>query len=172
MSKRDDATAVNSSYSIFFGLSVLVLSYFLSNFGQHHLRSWVIIALNVMLIYVLWDLVRQLYSPGQAVTLYMITFWGLPILMMVMDEKYWLAQAVIWPLALIIAGILELIYETFIKAHAPKNVVKRFILVDSKIDKSLLRISDMQLSLGSFAGLLFGVFLVVSYLLLSWMLVQ
>jgi len=102
----------------------------------------------------------------------MITFWGLPILMMVMDEKYWLAQAVIWPLALIIAGILELIYETFIKAHAPKNVVKRFILVDSKIDKSLLRISDMQLSLGSFAGLLFGVFLVVAYLLLSWMLVQ
>lgn len=137
MDKQAEAAKVNTSYTLFFFLSTVCITFLFSTSFEG--SGWLVIMGYALLMYFIWDLIKQLFSPGQSVILFCLTFSITPaILSLVLGQEYPMIGLTIWILATVMAGFLELVYESIFKSIAPKNVIRRLLLVDGKIDKSLV----------------------------------
>ena len=163
--KIEESVEVNSSFTTFFLLSAIGLSYLLSYcFPAFQMQSGVIILGYALLVYFVWDFIKQLYSPGQSVILYFITFVMLPAAMSIaITDIFPMTGIVIWMGAQLVAGIFELLYELILKPTIPKGILRRLMIVDNKIDRSLLSIHKKQLSYFNLTGFLVALFFIVGY---------
>lgn len=169
---ENDPAEVNLSYTAFFLLATLGLTFLFSqSFGELRNVSGLVLLGYALLLYFMWDFIRQLYSPGQSVFLYTLTFIILPFAMNWL-LKYPYAQAGLAILvgAYIAAGIAEWLYEYLIKRKMPRNILKRIVLIDNKVDKSMVDISTHQLALYEYRGLAFALILIASYFTLTYLL--
>lgn len=171
MDKLAEAAKVNTSYTLFFLFSTIGLTFVFSTSFKG--AGWGVIMGYALLIYFIWDLIKQLFSPGQSVILFCLTFTIVPaILSWILGWEYPMIGLTIWILATFIAGFLELVYEFLFKSIAPKNIVKRPLLVDGKIDKSLIAYNIKYESEFNIKTFSFAILIVLSYCILSIMLVS
>lgn len=161
------AAQVNSSYSVFFLLSVIGISFVLTNSTiVPQDQTWLAAIFFALIFYVTWDIIRQLYSPGQTVVLYTLTFIIFPLLLSVtVYEGYfiWVAGWITWLIATITASILELIYEVFFASSTPRNTMKRLLRLDASIDKSLVSLNDKHLSYFNLRGVIVYGLIITGY---------
>lgn len=173
MDRREAEAHVNSSYTFFFGISAIALAFIFSNsFGELRNKSWLIILGFALVTYFLWDFIKQLYSPDQAFLLYCLIFIVLPFVGSLSLGYIQVASFIVWLGASITAGILELIYEYGFKSIAPKSITKRLLIVDNKIDKSIVTIYKKQMSVYSIRGVIFAVLLITTYYLATYLLLR
>lgn len=171
---RAAAGNVNSSYTVFFAVCAVWLTFvFSGSFGNLQSKSWVIILGFALLNYFIWDFIKQLYSPGQSVIIYCLMFAILPTaLSLSIGGSFVIAGAIVWLGAAIIAGALELLYEGFFKSSAPKKIINRLLLVDNKIDRSMVSLNMKELSFFNYRGLIFAMLLISSYYVLALLLIK
>lgn len=169
MDKRTAAAHVNTSYSIFFLLSAIGFGLIFSGgYGEFSNRAWFVMFGYALLIYFIWDLIKQMYSAGQSVLLYFITFILLPTLLSyVVGSSFFVAGTIIFILSTITAGLLEILFELVFKSIVPKSIVKRLLLVDGKIDKSLVELNLKYESHFNFRSILIAVLIITAYCALS-----
>ncbi|MDB5162569.1 MAG: hypothetical protein JWO54_559 [Candidatus Saccharibacteria bacterium] len=158
---------VDSSYTVLYLFFTVIGSVAVSAaFGS--LSSPILFAVMgyAILSYFIWDLIRQLFSPGQAIFLYVITFFILPVLM-----NYLLVTSVgtlaitIYVAANIGAIVFESIYEGIVKKRLPSKVLRRLLAVDTKIDKSIAPLSIKHIQLTEVRGIAVALSLIAIYFL-------
>lgn len=171
--KQRQAAEVNSSYSIFFLLATIGICLVLTNstiVAENDLTLLGSIGF-ALIIYFMWDLIRQLYSPGQSVLLYAVTFFVLPFIISAsFYDGYFIFIAgwLTYILASLTAGIMEIIYEYIVKSKVPRYVMKRLVMTDSALDKSLLSFNDKHFSFFNLKGVIvYGLIVLVYYIALS-----
>lgn len=131
----------------------------------------IVIILYVLLLYFVWDFIKQLYSPGQAVFLYATIFIIMPFAMnWLLNFPYARVGSIVIIGSFILAAILEYLYEGMIKKRLSKNLFTRMLSVDNKIDKSLVRISKEHVYLTEWKGFIFALSLAVTYFALTYLL--
>ncbi|MFZ1301164.1 MAG: hypothetical protein WAQ27_01115 [Candidatus Microsaccharimonas sp.] len=165
MTKKTNDEYVDSSYTTLYLFFTILCSVVISfAFGGAGLSVLFAVVGYAILSYFIWDVIRQLFYPGQAVFLYVITFLILPVLM-----NYFLANSV-GTLALIIyiaanlaALLFECIYEGIVKKRLPTKVLRRLLSVDAKIDKSIAPLSVKHIQLTELRGLVIALGLVLLY---------
>lgn len=166
MNREIESAHVNSSFTTFFlvflvGFAVVLGSLF--DVGQG-----IIIALIgfALLMYFVWDLIRQLYSAGQALLLYFTIFLVLPgVLNLTLSFMVGSYAIALYIAALLAAMLAEIIYEVVAKKVLPKKVVRRLLSVDAKIDKSIVALSVKHVQLSEFKGIAIALGLAVVYTL-------
>lgn len=172
MPKTKNYAEVNTSYTTFFLLSTLALGLlFGSLLPETRYVSSIVIILYVLLLYFIWDFIKQLYDPMQAIFLYATIFLVLPFAMdWLLNFHYARLGAIILIGSYITAGIFELFYEVVIKKYLRKNLLNRILIIDNKIDKSLIKISNEHVYLNEYKGLIFALFLAVAYFTFTYLL--
>lgn len=165
---------VNSSYSIFYGIFVIIFSFLIVEMlGALQAHSFYVIAGFALLTYFIWDFVKQLYSAGQAVILYFVMFFAVPVTMnLLFGFQYAYLGLAIYIGALIAAGLVELIYESVVKKHAPKSITKRLFMVDNKIDQSIIKLSDKHVFLTEYKGIIIGLAIIAVYFVGTYLLLH
>lgn len=165
MAKLPQDEYVNSSYTTLFLIFTIFYSLFIAfaYTGREYSAAFALIGF-AFIAYFVWDIIRQLFSPGQAVALYIGIFHVLPVLMALLLSipVGWLAL-VIYLAATITAGIFEDLYENFIKKRVPKRFLKRLWSIDNKIDKSIAPLSVKYLQLTEFRGVVLATGLALLY---------
>lgn len=165
MKKATQYAAVNVSYTSFFILFVFVSSWFFASvLPETRGKSLVVLALYALLLYFMWDFIKQLYSAGQALILYTITFIILPVVMnFAFNSLYGRIGLVVLVSSYFFAGLAELAYEGIVKPHLPRRSLKQLVLIDNKIDRSMIRFSRNQLYLTNYRGFAFALALIAGY---------
>ncbi len=172
--KQTNPAELNSSYTVFFLIAALGLAFVLAPSSEVVRNvSTVILVLYTLLLYFMWDFIKQLYSTGQSIFLYAVTFIILPTFMnFTLQYPYGRFGAIIFIGSIIIAGVLEFIYEILIKHRLPKPAFKRFLGLDNKVDQSLIKFSDQHLALNDYKGLVSATLLIVLFYTLSFLLIH
>lgn len=172
MTKNKNYAEVNTSYTTFFLFSCIGLGLFFGNLlPEPKSLSAIVIILYVLLLYFIWDFIKQLYSPGQAVFLYAAIFLVMPFAMnWLLVFPYAHLGSIVLIGSYFIAGILELLYEKVSKISFSKNILARTILIDNKIDRSLIKISSEQIYITEYRGLIFAVSLATIYFVITYVL--
>jgi hypothetical protein len=169
-----DPAKANSSYTAFFLLATVTLAFVITKTSPDLslLSGWVV-ACYALLLYFLWDFIKQLYSPGQSVLLFALVFIVLPAAMnYTLDYPYAFLGLIILIGAEITAGISEVLYESVLKKRFTKKTVKRLLKLDHSLDKSLVELNGRHLALHEYRGIIFGVLLVAAYFIGSYMLLH
>lgn len=172
MTNQKDHSEVNSSYTTFFLISCVSFSVIFGRFIPKY-SSFSIITLIIfsLILYLTWDLIKQLYSPNQAVIIFVITFIIMPGLMnLLLDFPYARLGTIIIILSYITAGLLELIYESIIKRNIKRKKIAGLLLIDNNIDKSMIEFSNKYLYLNSFIGMLSAMTLAILYFVATYLL--
>lgn len=174
MAKKSHPAAVNMSFTMFYLLSAIGFSFlFINRISQLSNVAWFVVLGYALLSYFVWDFMRQLYSPGQAVFLYCITFWVMPfILKFYVSYILGITGFVIFVSSYIVASLVELAYESLIKKRLPLNLKNFLMHFDANIDKGLIKISDTQLVLSESRGIIFATILILIYLIGSYSLLR
>lgn len=172
--KHTNPAEVDSSFTVFFITTAFLLTWLLTSvFSGFESVSLIVVLLFVLLMYFIWDFIKQLYSPGQAVFLWALTFLVLPLIMSLFLSLYFARIGVIvFILANLISIPLELLYERVVKKRAPKKFMKRLTNIDGNLDKSIIKISDDHVQFSSVKGFSFAVVLILVYLGLSYLLLS
>ena len=172
--KRRATAEVNSSYTTFFLVSTIGFSFlFLDGFAGPKGPAWFITLGFALLMYFVWDFIKQLYSPGQSVILYFLAFCLLPFLLrLTVGENFFSAGVLTWAFATLSAGLLELLYEGLVKQRAPKRIMQRLLLVDGKLDRSLVRMNYRSESHFTLVDICLVTLLLAAYYALSFALIR
>jgi hypothetical protein len=163
---------VNTSYTVFFILFLLGLSLFFGNLlPETKNLAIIVLILYGLLFYFILDFIKQLYSPGQAVFLYFMTFTILPFAMnWLLDYPFARLGTIIVLGAYFLSGIFEVLYEGLVKKRLPRNLSKRIVLMDSKIDTRMISLSNKYVYLSDFNGIALALVLMTTYFVLSYIL--
>ncbi|HXR49962.1 MAG TPA: hypothetical protein VN778_02965, partial [Verrucomicrobiae bacterium] len=79
MSKKKRISDGDVSFALFFLLSTIGFSWlFAGSINVRHNQSLLAILGFSILVYVVWEIIPQLYSPGQSIILFFLTFNLLP----------------------------------------------------------------------------------------------
>lgn len=172
--QKPDAAQVNLSYSLLYLASSVGLSFFFSHsMSTLQGRSTAVILGFALLIYFIWDFVRQLYSPGQAVLLCVLALLVLPyVLDASLGYPYARIGGIVYACALGLAGVLEFLYEYVLRRRLPAALSKRLLGLDAAVDSSLIRIRTRQLALYEYRGFAFGVVIVCAYFAIAYLLLH
>ncbi|QQS19898.1 hypothetical protein IPL85_00325 [Candidatus Saccharibacteria bacterium] len=172
MTEHKNYAEVNTSYTVFFLLSSMGLGLFFGSLiTETSYSSAIIIILYVLLLYFIWDLIKQLYSPGQAVFLYATIFIVMPAAMnLLLNFPYARLGTIVLLGSYFTAGILELLFEMIVKKRLSKNLFVRIVSVDNKIDKSIIKISNEQVYLTEYRGFVFAICLTAAYFTIAYIL--
>jgi hypothetical protein len=167
-----DHAEVDSSFTGIFLATTIAYSFIISTQVTElkHLH-WLVVIAFALVLYVIWDLVFQLYSFGQAVILLAVALVGLPAAMhWSFDFPYeWLGLYVFLGV-LLSTGVLNMLYERVIKKWLPAGVEKRLLAIDNHIDKTMIGLHRRHLTLQEYTGLAAGVALVVGYYAITYLL--
>lgn len=167
MTKQANDEYVNSSYTALYLFFTLTYSLVISSaFGDITRVILFAVIGYALLSYFIWDLIRQLFYPGQAVILYVCTFLILPAVMnLFLSNNVGTLAIVIYIAAALSALIFELIYESLLKKRLPKEILRRILSIDSTIDKSIVPLSIKHIQLTEFRGLAIALALMTLYVL-------
>lgn len=167
MSKQIKDEYVDSSFTVLYLFFTILCSVVISfAFGGANVSILSAIIGYAVLSYFTWDLIRQLFYPGQAVFLYITIFFVLPVLM-----NYFLSNSVgtlaiiIYIAANALALLFEIIYEGLVKKRLPTKVLRRLLSVDAKIDKSIAPLSVKHIQVTEFRGFVIALGLTTVYFL-------
>ncbi len=165
MKKETNHAEVNSSFTVFFILSLLVLSWLFSGlFQETKYQSLFVIFLFGLLLYFIWDFIKQLFNPGQAVILFTLTFIILPFIMnLIFDFPYGRLGGIVLFTSYVLARCLEFIYERLVKPKSQQRYFKTILQLDNKMDKSLINLSTNHVYVSDFKGMVFALTLIVAY---------
>lgn len=168
VNKRRQSAEVDSSYSVFFLIATIGICLVLTNSNLVEQSTPTLIGSigYALVIYLVWDLIKQLYSPGQSLLLHTLTFLLLPYIIALSFHDGSFIFVVGWLtyiLATFLAGILEMIYEFVLKSRMPHAVMKRLFMTDNALDKSLLSFNDRYLSFFSLSGIIVYLIIVATY---------
>lgn len=174
MKRKPDPSQVDSSFSMFFLLAAIGLSFVLFNRTDGlHVQPALVVLAFALLTYVTWDLIKQLYDPGQAIFLYALVFIIAPTTVtLIAGWNIGFLGMFIWMGATMFAGLGELLYEKLVKRRLPKRLLRRMIQVDGSIDSSMLALHNRHLLLTQYRGLAFGFGITLAYLWLSYLLLR
>ena len=172
MDKNNNNADVNSSFTTIFLFSVLFFGIFYGKLiPSYNTYSLLVLIAYVLLLYFIWDFIKQLYSAGQAVILYVIIFIIMPFAMnLLLDFPYARLGSIVLISSYIVSGILETIYEKILKRKISKNYLRRLILIDINIDKSLIKFSYQHIYLNQYMGFSIALMLAVSYFTITYLL--
>lgn len=167
MKKQVGDEYVNTSYTTLYLFFTVAYSIVISNvFGSASAMISLAVIGYALVSYFIWDLIRQLFDPGQAVFLYVCTFLILPALMnLFLPSNVGFLAIVIYLAATWSALILEFIYESLVKKQLPKGVLRRLLSVDAAIDRSIVPLSIKHIQLSEYRGVVLTLSLLVLYAL-------
>ncbi len=172
MPKNRNYAEVNSSYTTFFLISAIGLGLFFGTMlPETRYQASILVVLYVLLLYFVWDFIKQLYSPGQAVFLYATIFIIMPFAMnWLLNFPYARLGSIILIGSFFLAAILESLYEKLIKQRLDRSLSSRILSVDNKIDKSIVQISNKHVYLTEWKGFVFALSLAIIYFSLAYLL--
>lgn len=172
MSKNRNYAEVNSSFTTFFLVSAVGLGLFFGTMlPETRYQASSLVILYVLLLYFVWDFIKQLYSPGQAIFLYATIFIVMPFAMnWLLNFPYARLGSITFLGALVSAAILESLYEKLIKNRLSKSFSSRILSVDNKIDKSIIQISKNHVYLTEWKGFIFALSLSIIYFTIAYLL--
>lgn len=153
--KEKNWATINSSYTLFYLIITVGVTFVFAN-SLPTLKgvSFFILLLYALLVYFMWDFVRQLYNPTHALFLILLTIVGLPFFMnMLFGFPYGRAGAYIFIISTILAAIPEFIYEVLVKRHLSKRFFRRMFLVDKVLDKHFIKLREEHLLLTDARGM-------------------
>jgi hypothetical protein len=165
MIKQSEHAQVNSSHTVFFivaaiGVSLLLATQ-LEELKQLH---WLALVGFALLVYAVWDLIKQLYSFEQAAILYLIIFGVLPFLMSwTFEFPYALTGALVFTGAYALAAAAELLYESVIKRRLPRTVMSHLLTADRYVDNRMTKFHANHFILTEYQGVVMAVFLIGLY---------
>lgn len=167
MSKQVNDEYVNTSYTTLYLFFTVAYSVVISAaFSDASVAVLLAVIGYALLSYFIWDVIRQLFEPGQAVFLYVCTFLMLPALMnLFLPNSVGTIAIVIYLASTLSALIFESIYEVLLKKRLPKVILRRLLSVDTAIDKSIVPLSIKHIQLTEFRGFAIALTLVVLYAL-------
>ncbi|HAC56133.1 TPA: hypothetical protein DCF80_01405 [Candidatus Saccharibacteria bacterium] len=167
--KSAHPAAVDSSHTVFFLFLSASASMAFGSLFLHTISLAVAIFIGALLIYVIQDLARQVYSAGEAMLLVVLSLFILPFVMgFIGGGTISRLAIVVYIFSLIGAGILELLYNLIITRKPLGRLHLRLLNLDTKVDRSTIKLSNYHLTLMSYRGLVFGISLMVGYVVLVY----
>lgn len=165
MAKQTNLESVDSSYTVLYLFFTILCSAVVS-FAFKEASVPVLFSLigYATLSYFVWDLIRQLFYPGQAVILYIITFFILPVLMnYLFQNSIGTLAVIIYVTANILALLFDVIYECIVKKRLPKKVLRRLLVADATVDRSIAPLSVKHVQLTEIKGMVIAIGLILLY---------
>lgn len=174
--KIEYAAKVNTSYTVFFFVSALGLSWLFSGMFKEYQPQFTVVVLGfVLLLYFVLDFIKQLYSAWQAVVLYALTCLILPpVFSFFFSNLIPRTGVLVFLIAHIIALVLEFSYNKLFRGVASKSLLGRLTSIDGKLDEHFMHLHYNQLDLFTLQGFFFALCLILGYygLLVAWLLLD
>jgi hypothetical protein len=167
MAKQVYNEYVNTSYTTLYLVFTITYSIVISSAFENANYSMLFAVVGyAILSYFIWDLIRQLFYPGQAVVLYVLTFLILPVIMnLLLSNSVGTLAIAIYIAATFSALLFELVYESLVKRRLPKGIRRRLLSADSSIDRSIVPLSIKHIQLTEYRGMAIALILITTYFL-------